>query len=83
MHTEAHADVAAGWFGALGSTALSLGGDLAWERASRAVCGVAVFLVAEFRGSFCCLFFFVFGVVAGEEESLCRFDMVFGWVRLD
>lgn len=52
VHTAAHADVAAGWFSALGSTALSLDGDAAWERASRAVCGVAVFLLTEFRGRF-------------------------------
>ncbi|CBN77167.1 conserved unknown protein [Ectocarpus siliculosus] len=50
MHTGAHADVAAGWFCSLVNTAVSLDSDPAWDRASRALAGVGVFLLSEFRG---------------------------------
>ncbi|CAM9489778.1 unnamed protein product [Ectocarpus fasciculatus] len=50
MHTGAHADVAAGWFCSLVNIAVSLDSDPAWDRASRAVAGVGIFLLSEFRG---------------------------------
>lgn len=50
VHTEAHADVAASWCRALADAAISLDGDASWKRASRAVSGVIVSLIAEFRG---------------------------------
>lgn len=50
MHTGAHADVAAGWFCSLVNIAVSLDSDPAWDRASRALAGVGIFLLSEFRG---------------------------------
>lgn len=50
LHTPAHADLAAGWCCSVVNTALSLDSDASWERASRAIGGVAVFLLSEFRG---------------------------------
>ncbi|CAN0509438.1 unnamed protein product, partial [Ectocarpus sp. 12 AP-2014] len=50
MHTGAHADVAAGWFCSLMNIAVSLDSDPAWDRASRALAGVGIFLLSEFRG---------------------------------
>lgn len=50
MHTAAHADVAAGWFCSLVNIAVSLDSDPAWDRASRALAGVGIFLLSEFRG---------------------------------
>lgn len=50
VHTAAHADVAASWCGSLVNTALSLEDDAAWRRASRALAGVVIFLLTEFRG---------------------------------
>lgn len=52
VHTPAHADLAAGWCCSLVNTALSLNSDASWDRASRAIGGVAVFLLSEFRGDF-------------------------------
>lgn len=50
LHTAAHADVAAGWCCSLVNIALSLDSDTAWGRASRAISGVTIFLLSEFRG---------------------------------
>lgn len=50
VHTPAHADLAAGWCCSLVNTALSLDSDASWESASRAIGGVAIFLLSEFRG---------------------------------
>lgn len=52
VHTEAHADVAASWCCALADAAISLDSDASWKRASRAVSGAIVSLIAEFRGKF-------------------------------
>eukprot|EP00752_Nemacystus_decipiens_P001922 g1851.t1 len=49
MRTPAHADLAAGWCCSLVNTALSLDSDASWERASRAIGAVAIFLLSEFR----------------------------------
>jgi len=50
VHTAAHADLAAVWCSSVVNTALSLDSDASWGRASRAVGGVAIFLLSEFRG---------------------------------
>lgn len=52
VHTPAHADIAAGWCRALAHAAISLETDAAWERASRAVTGVATLMLAEFGGQY-------------------------------
>ncbi|CAM9900496.1 unnamed protein product [Scytosiphon promiscuus] len=49
VHTAAHADVAATWCCSLVNTTLSLESDAAWRKASRALAGVVIFLLAEFR----------------------------------
>lgn len=50
VHSPAHADLTAGWWCSLVNTSLSLDSDASWDRASRAIGGVAIFLLAEFRG---------------------------------
>lgn len=50
VHTAAHADVTATWCCSLVNTALSIESDAAWRRASRALAGIVIFLLAEFRG---------------------------------